>query len=197
MKPARDIWLGMLLGVFVGDIPVDIHADPLGADWRLSMPVHLASNMTYRSDGHDDMTLQSVAAQAALRLSSADRPWSGGVFAERHLSDDRRIDGLLSVGGYLKRDYGDWDAALIVAHSKAPQGRGNWLYGIGLSREIADGHELAVRGIAAVDSLRTAIVEFSWEAPLGERLSLEFAAGAAVDDLRRRAVTAAFVWEVH
>jgi len=197
MKTARDIWLGMLLGVCVGDIPVDIHAEPLGADWRLSLPVHLASNVTYRSDGRDDMTLQSVVAGAALRLSSADHPWSGGVFAERHLADDYRIDGLLNVGAYLKHDYGNWDAALFVAHSKAPQGHGNWLYGVGLSREVADGHELAVRSLAAFDSLHTAIVEFSWEAPLRERLSLEFAAGVAVDDLRRRVVTAAFVWEVH
>jgi len=196
MKAARDIWLGILLAVSVGDIPVDIHAEPLAGDWELSMPVHLASNVSYRSDGHDDVALQSVVVSVAIRLSSDYNPGSGGIFAERHLAGDHRIDGLMNVGGYIKYDFGDWDATAFVAHNKAPQGHGTWLYGTGLSREFVAGHEVAVRSLAAFDNLRTAIVELSYQASLGERLSLELAAGALVDDLHRHALSAAFVWEV-
>jgi hypothetical protein len=188
--------VGLFLAICTGDIPADIHAEPLGDGWRVSVPVSLSSNTLIQSNANDTFTFQSVSASTGFDLASKRSAWSGGFFIDRHFSKDEPVDGMVNTGAFVKYRFGRWDTTAVIVSSK-PQGQsGILLYGNRLRYRVADGHKLGIQTMAPLSGPDSTIVMLRYDGTISSRLAINVAAGTSVSGGRQHIASVELVWDV-
>lgn len=196
MNTSRHIRIVLVLAICTGDIPADIHAEPLSDDWQATVPLNLTSNTLLQTDGDETVALHSVSARTGLDLSSSRSPWSGGVFVDRHFSPYDDIDGTVNVGAFVKYRTGRWDTSAIVISSRPRDASSMSLYGSALRLRINDGHKLGIQAVAPAHDPRLATLMLRYDGTISRRLSISFAAGSKLVSSAQRVVSIELAWEV-
>ena len=180
--------LRVALAVFIllGDTPADVHAQTHADSWRFSSYAELASSTLYFSNGASSTTLRSLAAVGGVDLTKRTSPWSAGLFADYHYSDDASVDNAINTGAYVKVRFGRWDATSFAVRSVIPNAPSAWSYGAGLRYRVAEGHKLGLSATATASELDAATVVLGYSGELGHGLSLGLGYGAGIDSFRRR-----------
>lgn len=196
MDTSRHIRIALVLAICTGDIPADIHAEPLPGDWQVTVPLRLASNTLLQTVGDETVALHYVSARTGLDLSSSRSPWSGGVFVDRHFSWHDEIDGTVNVGAFVKYRAGHWDTSAIVISSRPRDASRMSLYGSAFRLRINDGHKLGIQALAPVRDPESATLMLRYDGTISRRLSISFAAGSKFVSSAHRVVSIELTWEV-
>jgi hypothetical protein len=196
MTTPRHIRIALVLAICTGDIPADIHAEPLPGDWQVSVPLSLSTNTLLRADGDATVTLHSVSASTGLDLSSSRSPWSGGVFVDRHFSHSDEADGIVNAGAFVMYRFGRWDTSAVVLSSHPRGASAIWLYGNALRFRVADGHKLGIQAVAPGHNPESTTVMLRYDGTLSRRLSLSIAAGNNLAAGQHRVASIELSWDV-
>jgi drug/metabolite transporter (DMT)-like permease len=171
--------LGLLL-VFAAAIhaPEDAHAD----EWQVSTPVYFAANSFAVSSDDGRRTFVTLAATAELEMIKVGSPWAVNLFAEFHLSPEKRVDGTLFAGVQGSYFWRSMDLAGFWFTSQYPGSASEQTFMTRLRHQFAPGHKIGVEYLARTDAPRAGELKLGYYGSIHESVSLKFLFGAVPSD---------------
>lgn len=171
-------------------------SEALHTAWRTSPQFQVTGISQYTSNNGRATTVESVAATAELKISSALKPWYGGFFADYRDSASEHYQANLNLGAYFRYNLPRWDATAWLFSNRPVGGDAAWLYATRLRYRIAGDHKVGVETLTPVNDASAHTVLAGYYGNVGRALSLKILAGSDVGDAADVVARIEVSWQV-
>ena len=169
---AGRVFVVAIAWVAFDDIPIDIHAAELNA------PIYVSANTFSSRSGADWDTFATVAATGEIELVSTNRLRFASLFAEYHISDDKRVDGTTIAGITAGYRLNRWDAKAYLFSARFPDKASQPGFKLRTRHRLTDGHKLGIEYLADTAQPRGGELKLGYYGMLRRNLSMKLLFGA-------------------
>jgi hypothetical protein len=173
-----------------------VRAETFDEEWTISVPVYLAAGSHYYNDSNGTGTVNSLSIYAEAVLSHKVRPCSVGLFADYSHASEGSQDGTVNAGVLVEYEAISWDWNAYLFASKTPDAPGLLLFAGRVRYEFADKHKFGVEVVGPLRDPSTSALMIGYYASISRSVSINFAAGAALNSGRNRKVRIALIWQI-
>jgi hypothetical protein len=172
-----------------------VAADDAGA-WRLEPALAISTATYFEYSGGTSTTYPAVGAELSIELSSPQRPFATGLFANYGQTTSAEGKYAQLVGSWVRYRYGRWKLSTVAAHLKSGHVSGRWVHASRLQFEPRPGHKFAIEAIGVIGSGGDPALQLAYSTNLTGRTSLSINIGLGSNRIRDFGASTKFVWNL-
>jgi hypothetical protein len=162
--------------------------------WRLEPGLELRMVTYYLREDGQGLTYPAAGAHLSVELSSPERPFAAGVFADHELAAQVERNDIRLVGGWVRYRHGRWELSSTGAHLASGHASGRWLYKNKLQFRPRPGHKVSVEAIGAIEGGGEPALQLVYATDLTRRVSLCVSVGLGSNRLLDLGASTEIVW---
>jgi hypothetical protein len=164
--------------------------------WRLEPALDIRTATYFEYSGGASKTYPAIGAEFSVQLSSPEKPFTAGLFANYEMSTLAQARRTQLIGNWISYRYGRWKLSTVTAHYSSNQVNGLWMQASKLQFELRPGHKLAVEAIGAIGGGAPAM-QLAYSTNLTRQASLSIKIGLGSNRGRDFGASTKFVWNVY
>jgi hypothetical protein len=164
--------------------------------WRLEPGLEIRMVTYYLSEDSQDVSYPAAGAHLSVELSSPERPFAAGLFADHELPAHAERNDIRLAGGWVRYRHGRWEVSSTVARFASGHESGLWLYKNKLQVRPRPGHTFSVEAIGAVDGGGGPALQLVYATDLTRRVSLCLSVGLGSNRLLDLGASTKITWEL-
>lgn len=164
--------------------------------WRLEPALEIRTATYFEHSGGASTTYPAIGAELSIQLSSPERPYTAGLFADYELGTLAEARRTRLIGSWTSYRYGRWKLSTVAAHYASNRVNGLWMHASKLQFEMRPGHNLAVEAIGVISGGDPAF-QVVYSKNLTRHASLSIKLGLGSNRMRDIGASTKFVWSVY